>query len=702
MALSASLDPQITNGLLDPAMQDAEILDAAPVDIEQLEKSLNMYLTNGHQKAVMLHQPRKLLWWEYRQMQYGKGVYSDWSDPLVQMGVHLPLIAKLINIFKANSLREAIPDPSDMDFFEFDSKREGLEEYAKIAQHGLRDKFKGARPLDAAGFYDLNSMWLDDLYAIGNCMAITTHEVTAADWDGNTVLSGPTPQYVNPVNAWPWDYDVNLIDRTNTTLYAPITKDDLVNSNFPPDLVAKVLEGAGPDALRRVDEDARAYIAQDGALGWWGENTAVETDLYRRYIYCGRFPGIELRDRYQIPEEVTDDMMFAVLSERFGWDLDKANSHWWLMSWVGEVLLECRPWPLPRAYNGCPIRHLKLNQRNQFLWGLGLYDYGAWDERLYNFYHRRCVMTTSNATNPPFWWRKDIIDATWLLEQGSEQPNMVPGVGAPINQDPGTQAPIVPFLYNIESVSIGREQMAFHQSSLKELTGGTSAVEGTSDSATATQDQNNLQQSLKLIDLYNSLYSNSFLKQIVADCYVIYQYAMSMEGAGFFENVPVDMDEMGMKSVQITFAHLIDLDLIDIRMTGGSAPGNRMNQAAAFDQFVKTWMGAIDPMTGMPILDMREAAKQQARMLGIAGANRLINDDPMIAGIGMQRGAMNRQLAFGPMGPQSFQSDKEKAMQMGQGMPGQQAQPQSAGGAGAPRNPAPSPVPAGNGGFVGR
>lgn len=649
--------------VLDPilAPEDPSLENLPTVD--DVENAMIRYLNAGHELAIGMIQPDKRKWAQFKLMKEERGFYQDQSDPLVRMGVHFPALAKLIDVMKANLLAECIPDASEMNFFEFQDERGYFDEYVKRMQFLVRKKFQTMKPGAARDFLGVLDMLFDDMLTLGNCVSIITHEIIQGDADGDGVVQGPTVQYMDPFNWWPWDWDVENADQTQHSFFAPLDVYALKAGGYVN--LEKALEEETPNEDQRRDPDADyLYYNNNSMDGWWDIRSYGKTDLYHRKIYFGIFPGEDLRKNNGIGEDVDDETLMTILATKFcpedkdpvAWVEKGMRSRWWHQEWIGNTLICCEPYPVDLPMGHGPVIHQTLIKRNGRLLGLGLYDRGAWDERLLNFYRRAEIHITKLAANPPWWYVEGSISKAYLQQQQSQYPQLVPGKPIPII--PGIvaqgQKPMEPFPYNIQAVPECREQERAHEDSMRELTGVTSSLEGDSQGGTATQSANNLQQSGKITGYYGEN-ADGMVKRMVAGCYVIVTQVLSMEAEGYVEYVPADLDEQGLVMLDIKPTDAVPLRFIKIVMTGASAPGNRMNQAQAFSEFAQTWLptGVIDPIEG---------AKVHAQLLGINGANRLIVSPDVL----MMRGMMARQQAFGPQGAAEFTPSKEMAM-MGAG-----------------------------------
>lgn len=642
-------DPLLDDPTLDPMMLEGSPDEALSLpSVQTIENALVNYLQEGQNRSIGMFQSRKREWARFKLMKEERGSYDDPSDPLVRLGLHIPTLAKLVDVMKAGLLSEVLPDPSEMNFFELQDERGYFDEYARRMQFMLRKKYQTQKPLAAGDFASVTDMLADDYLALGTCVSIITHEILEGEADGDGITQGPTTQYIDPMNWWPWDWDVDNAAQTQHNIFAPLDIYALKGGGYVN--TERVIAEETPTEDSRRDPDAQFYRLD---MYWDGQQYS-RTNLFHRYIHFGMFPGEDLRKAPGLAD-VDDQTLMAALAPVYGFDPSKGmTARWWHLEWIGKCLTACRPYPLDLPQGEGPLIVKDMIHKNGRLVGLGMYDRGAWDERLLNFYYRAQVHITKFAMNPAWWYYTGSIDPAWLQQQGSQYPQLVPGRPVPIMGQPGpaTAKPMEAFPYNIEAIPTAREQSGMHEASMRELTGATAAVEGDSRSKTATQDSNNLQQSLKLVNYWADRFI-SMMKRNVAGAYCVMTQVLRLERDGYVEYITADLDEEGMVMLDIRPEHALSLKYIKIVMTGRSAPGNRMNQAQAFDNWAKTWLptGVVDPL---------EASKTHAEMLGITGARRLLISPDMW---GLVREQQMRTLAFGPQGAQEMTSSKEKQQQ---------------------------------------
>lgn len=632
MALAATDAPTMPTSL-----DTGDDLALAP-DIGTIEQALVNFHRKQHQLAVGMHQYRKWQWFKYKQMDDGDGIPDDPDDPLVQLGLNLMRLSQLRNVMKAGLRQEFYPNNKCE--FNLKAKIDGLNYYAEAATAGLRAKVKSMRPGSAKSFTELGDMWLNDLLGpCGQCLGIVRHEAAMGDANRDGSIQGPVADWIDPMNWWPDAYDVNSVAECNHYFFAPIDKYQLMAGNYV-NLDEALATNSATETQRR-DWDSYNLQNLETNLLWW--QWTMER-LYKRMVYIGRFPGEDLRDMGTGIGGATDEEMITTLAAEYGFDpATGMTAAWWLMEWLGNTLIRCVPYPLDVPNGACPVIHQGLFHRNGLLMAYGLWDYASWDARMLNFYHRACIHLTRAAMSPPFKYYPNMIDGAWLAEQEDETPQLVSGVGIPVTSPiPGVD-PVEPMPFNLEVIPVAREQMAVHESNCRELTGITSALEGDDQSKTATQAQNNLQQSLGMKGYYSSQFG-SFLIEVLAHCYVIWQQSLEAN-PGYSDHAPVDVGEQGLALVMISRHDLLDLTLIEIELTGPSSPGNRMNQSLVVDKLTTKYLmlGVLDPF---------DAAEAEFKLAGVDNilSPALIRPDMQALQMGMQQ----RLQTLGPGGAQAF------------------------------------------------
>jgi len=618
-----------------------EPLPAGPgPDLERIETAIVQVLRAGEARAESLSAAEKREWQLFERMADGKAERDNPGDILSELGFYLAAIDKAREIFKAALMNDLIPDPARMDFFEGEAKWAGLEQYAEGITAMMRAKFKLMRPEDAEnGFIQLLGMLIDDLTLKGTMIGLVTHEVSYNEHDAESMIeSGPTLQYFDPFNVWPWRTDVNNFSQTAVTIYAPLTRADLESPENGYKNVEKVIE-SGSTAQRR----------RDPATGQSEQSAGFKDDLYGRRIYYGPWIGHQLREESGIDEE--DESIWRAMAEEYGFDAEKARErYWWQIERVEEILIQCRPFPLSLPRGAGPLVAHKLVARNGRIWGRGMYHRSAWQERIINHFLRAMILTSAACADPPFTYREYLIDQQFLAERGG-QVKLTSGEGIKITGDANAGKIIDPILFNAEAIPIMQRMADRQDEDIRELTGVTSAVEGTDRSKTATQSANNLQQSLSLIRYQEKNLEQGFLRQVVARCYVIQCQAMRL--AGMTEHTAISKEQGQVQMVTVAPEMLIDETLIDWQMTGLTSPGNKMNLIQAFEKYA----GALQ-QSGQA--ETTELYSYWGMLLGIPNADRFIAQGYDMLTI--QNMLANLQTAFGQQGAMLLPDEAKKAL----------------------------------------
>ncbi|MBU2249174.1 MAG: hypothetical protein KKD77_20675 [Gammaproteobacteria bacterium] len=599
----------------------------------EIEKKLIQYLNDGHERALGDNQAIKEAWCEYKEMKEGDGIYNDDDDPLLtELHVHWRYIAKLIDVWKANVILQVIPDTVKMDFFKIEAKAIGLEDYTKRIEAYLQEKYRNMRPRAARTFSEVLDMLCDDLATMGNLIAVVTHEATMGDMDEDDVIEGPTVQWVDPINVSPWDVDVNTFDETNTTIFAPVDVYEL-RQIAEANLELALKEGKSATDRRQEKDGLDSDTEQE------------PSSLYKRKIYIGRFPGEELRELYQAEGE--DPELINQLASKYGFNPQTAvEARWWLIEWVDQTPISCKPFPLKLPAGTSPISHCTLFKKNGFIWGDGFYERAKWDERFQNFLKRAIFHIIRRAVDPPYYFRKHMLDTVWLLNNsdGLDNPQIADGSAIPVTSSENIK-PIEELLFNVDAIPLAAAERETYNRDTRELMGVVSAVEGDDQSSTATQAANNLQQSLRQVEYYIGMRLKPLLAELLAKSYVICHQIMKMEGPGYVEYVPADVGSMELRMLDIRPEHLVGLKLIVINLIGSNSPANRLNQQEALIQWINTYlpMGLLDPI---------KVARIHAQMTRISGLEEAIAAvDPAF----LQEMMMNKMIAFGQGAPSGEQ-----------------------------------------------
>lgn len=623
--------------------------------LAKVESALSLHLEQDLNDSIAMHQPRKYEVAKFKQQLDGQGLADDPTDSLVALGCNLPLAAHKIDILKANILKEISPNAADGIAFDITGQVKGLDPYAKKASTGLKRKVQSCTPAAADSMYDLNNMWLTDFLACGVCLASIGHEGVADDANRDGIRQGPVPQYWDFMNWWSNAYDVNRAAQCDHYLYAPITRYQFVASKFENEDMA--LKQCTPSANTRRDVNSFDQYLYNNNFLWW---QYTNERLYRRYIYIGKFPGEDLRDCAGLAD-IPDEEMIIALATKYGAADPEAyieaasETYWWHMEFCDGVLLRVQPYPLEVPAGSCPLIMQSCFKRNGLLMAYGVFDRGgSWSDRLANFFYRAKVHITKSCMNPPWYYRKGMIETAFMQQQGTQALSLVEGMGYPITSNDAVK-PIETVLFNAEAIPIAEQARSTHENDLSDLTGSTDALQGDSSANTATQDQNNLQQSNTFASFYSTRFG-MFLLSVLKGMYVVWIQSMEqgdldMPATGYSEYAPADLDDQGLALVQIRRADLLPLEFLEFTLTGPSAPGNRMNQATIVSgqvQLVNTlWPGLMNgPKTAEAlfvlsgtdailsgclnapdVFAMIQGMQNQQKLLGVAGAQA--TGDPM-------------------------------------------------------------------------
>ena len=581
----------------------------AELDLEWVEESLVQVLRSGHDRAFGKMGSVHRRWAEFRTMKSGQPVNRYDFDELERMGVYLPDLAKFCDVMRAQILREVLPDPSAMDFFELGIEFPGFEAWADTITEGLRAKFRLMRPQEApSGFMDSLDRQIDDLTTLGNCFSLMLYDMRGGGKQG--VVHGPVDQYLDAMNVFPWRLDTPNAALIDFTIYNAIDDHELDAGSFRHK--DKVRQEVGKKATSRrspVDEVS-------GTVQSDREETDFAEPLYERYIYAGRWPGWELRTKLgftvqdeKINQDILNALIWNFLGKEFGFDPAEASeAEYWDIQWIGQVLVQCRPYVLDLPVGLGPIQHRALNPVNGYLLGHGIYDRGHWDERLKNFFYKCIVRICGINSDPPVKVYRQLIEPEWYQRHG-ESPRIEPGMAIPVKTLPGvTQNPFEPLYLNEEAIPMIRDQMAMHDVNMRQLTGINTDIEGQSRARTATQAANNLQQSMSLIQYYVKGLEEGFLKEKVQRAYSAWRGVLTMLGGQDAVMLP---QGIGPGPATITPDLLVDPSMIRVKMTGSSSPGNRFNMIEAVREFMQFWLP-----TG--VLGADAMAREHAKYLGLS------------------------------------------------------------------------------------
>lgn len=625
METSHELGSIMLEGGIDRAYGDVAPEDSTPNAYDPMggpagdyKKALIVHLRERTELARSLSAQTHYNWSRYELMRKNQWRLDDPTDVLSQQGVYVPLTARRIDVAIASILSEAIPDQTNLNFFDTQGKIEHLDEYVDKAKEALRNCFMGMRPKDSTSYSQLVRMRVDNTLTFGNSFSLITIDDFPAE-NGNFV-SGPCAQWLDPFNVLPHDVDVSDATETDFSLFQPLDERQLQATGYPPEMIAYIRENYPADIQSRRDDEAYAVQGSyyDGRM-----TSSPLRRLYRRWVYIGRWPGHELRDDTLPP----DEEIWPVLGEEFNFTPQESTvAEWWHMEWIGHTLTACQPYPIALPRGTCPITHGRLFKVPGQIYGYGMYHRTEWHERFYNKYLRAVLRYSMLMSNPPGVYDKTAIDAAYLQKIGAKFPSLAPGVWIPANRALGTQTgglPLQALPFGAEAIQPMMDQMAYHEQTINEITGITDAVEGDDESRTATQNANNLQQSLKTIFDYIGTIESDILLPDVQKCYVAMQQCYLMASEGFFQLVSGDPSQQAYRSLMVRPEDLLDQTLFDFIITGSTSPGNKQNQIKAFQESV----GQLAPFPGL--LNMPNVARYLFEMHDIKNIDALVNSfDP--------------------------------------------------------------------------
>ena len=421
--------------------------------LEAVEDAVLDLVDGGLTQAIGLSQDVKRRWSLFLRMKQGLPPEEWEDDPLIDLDVYLPDLAKFTDTLRSQYLNDLIDDPSMMDFFEIDSPAQGVWPYTEAVSSLLQHKFKEMKPRNCTGYMDFLSRSFDDLLTLGNMTSIATHEVLEGD-DGDMVRQGPTMQWVDPFNVWPWRTDVHTLDETDVTVYDPLSEWELTIGDYQNVEEALEIETTGPGGMR--DENASADSEEDGG----GQQ---HESLKHRYVSFLKWPIFRLVRALEAdyPEVTSEDVVLA-LATKYEFDLESVRAGgWWDIQHIGETLIRCKPYPLLLPVDRSPLMLHGLNKRNGQLWSLGLYDRGAWDERLKNLFHRHLITLSAFNSRPPIAVYHDMIEPEYLQVRG-EDFRLEPGDTIPLVTSPGSSRFFEEAHYNAAGMQWTRSMAEYH------------------------------------------------------------------------------------------------------------------------------------------------------------------------------------------------------------------------------------------------
>lgn len=605
-----------------------------------LESQLVIYLTYKTRLGRGLANDEKERWGRYELMRRNEWRLDDPEDFLSRAGMYLPITARKIDVAKSSILSEIFPDRTNLNFFDARSKIEHLDGNAEKARQAVRGAFVEMKPSDAQNYAQLTSMAIDNLFTFGNAYQLAT--IGTITTEAKKFLGKPILQWIDPFNVVHFDLDVNHVSQTDSSIL--ITRDErqLDESGYDPELIEYIRE-TYPPTIR-----SRRNTAESGAYyDYWYLSQSIDRKLYNFWMYCGHWPGRE------IPGLDDDEAAWESLGEKFGFTVEEARAaQWWHMEWIGWTLCVCQPWPVMQETGQCPLIHARLFQVPGRLLGQGAYHRTEWHERMYNKLLRGMVQYTQLCAKPGGFYDETAISTAYLQKvQSKGAPLCGPNIWVPVNRAMGTQQggkPIEPFLFNVDALQYMSGAMDYHENKIAEIIGITDAVEGDANSKTATQDANNLQQSLKTLFDYIGTIECELLLPGVKGVYLALQqcYQLSqVDDPGFYQMVAGDPGDMAYRSLVVTPEDLITLALIEFTITGSSSPGNKANQI----QQAFTW---VDKFAAFPgLINLPVVARGTGEMMGIGPIDSWINNQTPEM---LLRKLENIASMFGPAGMQTY------------------------------------------------
>jgi len=572
--------------------------------LDDIKSTIRNHCTNGFRNAVSLSQDVKSKWAKYHQMKMGVWQDDFQDDPLVELGVHQQYLARHIDTLKSVLLNDLIPDPATMDWFHAESHF-GMGAYGDGITQLLREKFKRMRPEDSENFVDWLDRELDDWLTLGNLCSIVTHEMLSGS-DGDMVFQGACVQWIDPFNVWPWRTDINTMSQVDTTIFAPVTEEELHQGTFFNK--EQIFERVAPGSWSKRDPLAESS----------GHSQGYHEPLYSRYVDFIRIPWRKIISQLsETYEGITEEVLIDVLSQEFGFDPATAVSPntWWNIERIGDELAHCRPYPLVLPAGRSPILHVPMFKTNASVWGNGIYDRGHWDEVFKNFYHRALIRLSSINADPPIGFFPDMIDPEWLAEH-DEKAVFEPSQHIPLVPGAPQQKPFAELAVNPQALPMLAERGQYHEEQMRDLTGANSSIEGRDKSRTATQNSNNLTMSLSLTSAWEKTLENVFLREILLRTYTVTQQAMLT--ADITEIIPGGADLQMLRMMVVTPEQMVDLNLLDFKMTARlKSPGNRLQLIQALREFIQTWLP-----TGL--LSLPQAMREHAKALDIPAWERML------------------------------------------------------------------------------
>ena len=559
--------------------------------IDAYKKAWAKYIIEGHRHAKSVNSVAHERFRRFRQRRtarYGTRVNGN--------RLYRAMITKLIGTMKANIIPELISNPFTMDWLEMESHAPGFEPFFRDVQAVVRHKFATARPATDGTFLETVDAHVDDFLTYGSTIGIVTQEILEGDLNGDGIISQqPMPERISVFDFFPWSISVDSIARSASTIWSPITEDELDDTQYID--AAYIRSKVKVLKAREESTEAGGQRILDSDL--WPDVSSFE-GLYPSLLYHGGCPWrkiVDLVDDPQIKEDLQaagKEGMYEALAIEYGFDpLKAASARWWCGRVIGEELGYAKPWPIALPQEHSPIIFEKYIKVPGQLWGMGLYDLGETDEESHNRMNVAGIKMSEMAANPPTWYHKNSIDQVWLQEQGGFF-QLRPGLQIPVN-DLMEKQPIEVMSLPLEVLPGIIQQSGMYEGQLRTLVGVGSDIEGQSEARTATQNVNNVQFGLAWMTYTIARLRGGLMLQYAVRSYLALRQSMQEMDSyiqGIYEIAPTGYIEGRMRTAAITAQHMIDLNWVSIRVTGPNQDSSRVasiqQKITAYQAFVQS------------------------------------------------------------------------------------------------------------------
>lgn len=643
--------------LKDTLDEGEEPITGAEGTAYRIEQAILENVKVGYENARGQMQPYQTRWRRYWDMYRNEWKASDDSSPF--SSVNVALLARTIDVFKAQVMGMVVPDRQLMDWFRFSPEEVATEDDMQqvMAMHGQMAEYAIRNDMIQSHWIDTLDRNVLDALVTGNAWAMPVWEQTekfmyrmvknpdynealpqsdnvVVDEDGSFIpieptivervpvmeYDAPVMRYLNPMNVFPSELDVNDISQCERIyIYDTCQMEEMKRKRIFRDSNGR-LRGvyANTDKFEEYDEQESVSEVEDSSEALSGyDNTrdhaknAIGVKKMTRVTAIGRIRLRDVMSAEQIKD--VDGEGLDTFIDKFNIDREKLD-RWetWILEWTNDrTLVRCQPLPYTKDEKNIVL--FRLYYENNLLLGEGVYKRCEYDERTYNFFLRAAIELTARNARPMWGIVRQYVDPLWW-QKHEGQITIKPDGVIPLLQGASIDKTFQPLQVNTMPLEYCYRMMQDRFVSIDTTSHVPAIKQGQTSGVTAAEVMKASQSADVFLDDVAQRLEGQFLyRQLEWWYWLRNQYTYKARLVSIY-------DESGQMQ-QMSVPPEVWLNMYRINLTGYRQTGNAAVRAMNFKEFASILMSSGNA-------NVPELFKEYAKILNIRDSAKLINPQP--------------------------------------------------------------------------